>query len=179
MRYTLKAPCPLCKKEIEYTYQTEDIPYFPEILITSGLCDCGFRHTDTMITGGGEPVRWKVMVDTPEDLSIRVVRSTSGIISIPELGVVIEPGPACEGFVSNVEGVLWRVMEAVEGVISWAEGEDLSRAREIQKRIQQSIEGELPFTLVIEDPCGNSAILSRNAIKEPYKPEEEIPQADL
>jgi zinc finger protein len=163
----------LCKEEIEYTYQTEDIPYFPEILISSALCDCGFRHTDTMITGGGEPVRWKVGVNSAEDLGIRVVRSTSGIINIPELGVTIEPGPVCEGFVSNVEGVLWRVMEAVESVISWAEGKDLTRAREIQSKIHQALEGEVPFTLVIEDPCGNSAILARHAIRETYQPEEE------
>ncbi|MDD1678077.1 MAG: ZPR1 zinc finger domain-containing protein [Methanomicrobiales archaeon] len=172
MRYTLRAPCPLCKKDIEYTYQTEDIPYFPEILITSALCDCGFRHTDTMITGGGEPLRWRVPVRSAEDLAIRVVRSTSGIMSIPELGVTIEPGPACEGFVSNVEGVLWRVMEAVESVISWAEGEDIPRAREIQEKINQALEGGIPFTLVIEDPCGNSAIISKAASKEPYQPEE-------
>jgi zinc finger protein len=176
LRYTLRAPCPLCKKEIEYTYQTEDIPYFPEILISSALCDCGFRHTDTMITEEGEPVRWKIAVNAPEDLAIRVVRSTSGIINIPELGVTVEPGPACEGFVSNVEGVLWRVMEAVESVISWAEGEDMSRAQEIQKKIQQAIEGDIPFTLVLEDPCGNSAILSKEATREPYNPEEETTQ---
>jgi zinc finger protein len=126
-----------------------------------------------MITGAGEPARWSVGVNGAEDLAIRVVRSTAGIISIPELGVTIEPGPACEGFVSNVEGVLWRVMEAVESVISWADGEDLSRAQEIQKTIQRALEGSVPFTLVLEDPCGNSAILSKGATKEHYEPEEE------
>jgi zinc finger protein len=178
LRYTLRAPCPLCKTEIEYTYQTEDIPYFPEILISSALCNCGFRHTDTMITGGGEPARWKVAVNSSDDLAIRVVRSTSGIINIPELGVTIEPGPACEGFVSNVEGVLCRVMEAVESVISWAEGDDLARAWEIQKKIHQAMEGGAPFTLVIEDPCGNSAILSKSATREDYTPEDESPEEE-
>jgi zinc finger protein len=179
LRYILRAPCPLCKKEIEYTYQTEDIPYFPEILISSALCDCGFRHTDSLITGEGAPVRWKVAVTSSDDLSIRVVRSTGGIINIPELGVTVEPGPACEGFVSNVEGVLWRVMEAVESVLSWAEGEDLTRAQEIQKKIHQALEGSVPFTLVLEDPCGNSAILSKSAIKETYEPEEEPGEEEL
>jgi zinc finger protein len=178
LRYTLKAPCPLCKNEIEYTYQTEDIPYFPEILITTGLCECGFRHTDTMITGGGEPLRWRAPVSSSEDLAIRVVRSTSGIINIPELGVTVEPGPACEGFISNVEGVLWRVMEAVESVISWSEGEDLTRALDIKKKIQHALDGELPFTLLLEDPCGNSAIVSPSAEKERYEPEDENPEKE-
>jgi zinc finger protein len=126
-----------------------------------------------MITGEGEPVRWKVPISSSEDLSIRVVRSTSGIIDIPELGVTVEPGPACEGFVSNVEGILSRVMEAVESVISWAEGDDLARALEVRKKIFQAMEGDLPFTLVIEDPCGNSAILDTSAAKERYEPEED------
>jgi ZPR1-related zinc finger protein len=171
LRYTLKAPCPLCNNEIEYSYQTEDIPYFSEILISSALCDCGFRHTDTMITGGGEPVRWRVSIQSPEDLSIRVIRSTGGIIQIPEFGVTIEPGPACEGFVSNVEGVLWRVMEAVESIMSWAEGGDRERAQAIRNTVQQAIDGEIPFTLVIEDPCGNSAVISERATRETYQPE--------
>ncbi len=178
MRYTLRAPCPLCKKDIEYTYQTEDIPYFPEILISSALCECGFRHTDTMIMGGGEPVRWRVSVASPDDLAVRVIRSASGIIQVPELGVTIEPGPACEGFVSNVEGVLWRVMEAVESVLSWAEGEDLSRAQDIKKQIMQALDGGIPFTLIIEDPCGNSAIISEHATRESYEPEEQMVEED-
>jgi zinc finger protein len=159
----------LCKKEIEYTYQTEDIPYFPEILINSALCDCGFRHTDTMIMGEGEPVRWRMAIAAPEDLATRVIRSSSGIIEIPELGVTVEPGPVCEGFVSNVEGVLWRVLEAVESVLSWAEIEDLERAREIERKIHLAINGSLPFTLILDDPCGNSAIIGKTAIKEQYK----------
>jgi zinc finger protein len=125
-----------------------------------------------MITGGGEPVRWKVEVHSPEDLAIRVVRSTGGILRIPEIGVTIEPGPACEGFVSNVEGVLWRVMEAVESVLSWAEGEDLTRAREIQEMIYRALDAAVPFTLILEDPCGNSAILSTRATQERFEPEE-------
>ncbi|MDD1673738.1 MAG: ZPR1 zinc finger domain-containing protein [Methanomicrobiales archaeon] len=172
MRYTLKAPCPLCKNEIDYTYQIEDIPYFSEILITTALCDCGFRHTDTIITSEGEPTRWKMHITSSDDHATRVIRSSSGVIEIPELGVTIEPGPVCEGFVSNVEGVLWRVMEAVESVLSWAEGEDLTRALEVQKKIEAAIEGNIPFTLVLEDPCGNSAIISKNAEKERYIPSE-------
>ncbi|MDD1675610.1 MAG: ZPR1 zinc finger domain-containing protein [Methanomicrobiales archaeon] len=168
MRYTLRAPCPLCKKDIEYTYETEDIPYFSEILITTALCDCGFRHVDTLITGGGEPTRWKMPISSADDLAIRVIRSTSAVIKIPELGVTVEPGPACEGFISNVEGVLWRVMEAVEYVRSWSEGEDLARAIEIGKKIREALAGDLSFTLVLEDPCGNSAIIDKNAEKEGY-----------
>jgi zinc finger protein len=155
--------CPYCEREIQYLYQTENIPFFSEILIVSGRCECGYRHADTLILGGGEPARWEIRVGGPEDLNARVVRSASGTLRIPELGVEIDPGPACEGFVSNVEGVLERIEDVIAGVLSWAEGEERENALVLRTRIELAREGSLPFTLSLEDPTGNSAIVSEKA----------------
>jgi len=84
---------------------------------------------------------------------------------IPELGVEIDPGPACEGFVSNVEGVLARIDDVLAGVLTWAEGEERENAIALRTRIELAREGSLPFTLSIEDPTGNSAIVSEKARK--------------
>ena len=54
-------------------------------------------------------------------ISARVVRSTGARIEIPEFGVRIDPGPACEGFVSNVEGVLDRIGKVVKGAFGLGE----------------------------------------------------------
>ena len=43
----------------------------------------------------------------------------SAAIEIPELGVRIDPGPSCQGFVSNVEGVLDRIEQVVKGCLNW------------------------------------------------------------
>ena len=59
---------------------------------------------------------------------VRVVRSASARVEIPEIGVEIDPGPACEGFVSNVEGVIDRIDDVVSGVLTWAEGEERENA---------------------------------------------------
>jgi zinc finger protein len=157
--------CPYCEREIQYLYQTENIPYFSDILIVSGRCECGYRHADTLILGEAEPARWEIRVEGPEDLNARVVRSASGTLRIPELGVEIDPGPACEGFVSNVEGVLGRIDDVVAGVLTWAEGEERENALVLRTRIELAREGSLPFTLSIEDPTGNSAIVSGKARK--------------
>ena len=88
----------------------------------------------------------------------------NGIIRIPELGVRIDPGPACEGFVSNVEGVLNRVLSVVENLERWAESEEeRDRAQGILIQIAQIREGKLPATLIIDDFTGNSAIISDKA----------------
>jgi zinc finger protein len=157
--------CPYCEREIQYLYQTENIPYFSDILIVTGRCECGYRHADTLILTGGEPARWEYPVEGPEDLNARVVRSASGTVRIPELGVEIDPGPACEGYVSNVEGVLERIDDVLAGVLTWAEGEERENALALRTRIELAREGSLPFTLSIEDPTGNSAIVSEKARK--------------
>jgi zinc finger protein len=157
--------CPYCEREIQYLYQTENIPYFSDILIVSARCECGYRHADTMVLAGGEPARWEIRVEAPEDLMVRVVRSASARVEIPELGVEIDPGPACEGFVSNVEGVIDRIDDVVSGVLTWAEGEERENALVLRRRIELAREGSLLFTLSIEDPSGNSAIVSEKAKK--------------
>lgn len=163
MRYCLKSPCPVCQSEIEYKYQTEDIPFFSEILITSALCECGYRFTDTIILGEGEPVRWSIAVRSADDLNIRVVRSSCGTIRIPELGVTIEPGPACEACITNIEGILWKIRETVENIHRTAEGEERERADQVLTTIDRAFGGNLPFTFILEDPSGNSAIISDSA----------------
>ena len=77
---------------------------------------CGFRHSDTILLTQKEPVRYTLAVETIDDLDARVIRSSSGTIRVPELGVDIEPGFASESYISNVEGVLDRI----EGIVCFA-----------------------------------------------------------
>ena len=161
MRTVVPGPCPCCNTEIEYIYQTENIPYFSDILIISALCDsCGYKYVDTQLLKDNEPVRFELTVDSPEDLAIRVVRSMSASLEVPELGVRIDPGPACQGFVSNVEGVLDRIEQIVQGALIWGEEEEQKNARALLKKIKRVKDGSLPITLILEDRCGNSTIIS-------------------
>lgn len=174
MKQALSGPCPLCGTEIDYVYQTENIPFFSDILLICGLCeDCGFRLTDTMILTEREPVRFELPIKEADDLSARVIRSTSGRIEIPELGVSVDPGPACQGFVSNVEGVLVRVEGAIRTVLLSADDDERRSAMEGLERLADAKEGRIPFTLIIEDPSGNSAIISEKACRSPLPVSEE------
>ncbi|MFA5347796.1 MAG: ZPR1 zinc finger domain-containing protein [Methanoregula sp.] len=173
MRTVVPGPCPNCNTEIEYIYQTENIPYFSDILIVSALCgSCGYKYVDTQLLKNNGPVRFEVQVDKAEDLAIRVVRSMSASLEIPELGVRIDPGPACQGFVSNVEGVLDRIEQIVKGALIWGEEEEQENAQALLKKIDCVIDGSLAITLILEDPCGNSAIITEKAHESVYTPEE-------
>jgi len=165
VREVLPGPCPVCQAEIQYLYQTEEIPFFSEILIISTVCpSCGYRLADTQLLRNAEPSRWELRIEYPEDMMVRVIRSTNGAISIPELGVRIDPGPACEGFISNVEGVLVRVDGVLSNLRSWAwSDEERERIDNLKESIARIQEGLLPATLVIEDLSGNSAIIADRA----------------
>lgn len=165
MRTVLPGPCPVCQADIHYLYQTEEIPFFSEILIISTVCpSCGYRLADTQILKNAEPSRWELCIECPDDMMIRVIRSMNGAISIPELGIRIDPGPACEGFISNVEGVLNRVDAVLGSLHTWAETDDERRRIDsLRESIARVKEGELPATLVIEDLSGNSAIIADRA----------------
>jgi len=174
VKQALSGPCPLCGEEIDYIYQTENIPFFSDILMMCGLCEaCGFRLTDTMILTDRGPVRYEFDVLTIDDLSTRVARSTSATIEIPELGISISPGPACQGFVSNVEGVLARVEDAIRTTLLSADDDERQAALDGLETLANAKEGKVPFTLIIEDPSGNSAILSDKARIASFIPDEE------
>jgi zinc finger protein len=110
-----------------------------------------------------EPVHYEMAISTTDDIDARVVRSTSGTIRIPELGIDMEPGPASESFISNIEGVLDRVADILEMVVRWNEDDKTPRAKELLSNIEKIKAGEFGITVIIEDPLGNSAIISEKA----------------
>ena len=166
MQKIVPGPCPSCSKEIEYRYQTEDIPYFSDILIISANCPhCGYRYVDTQLLKSSEPSKHTLSVTGSGDLATRVIRSMTASIAIPELGVEIDPGPACTGFVTNVEGVLDRIGNVVEATCRWNDGEAKEKACALLEKIAQAREGKFPFTIILSDPSGNSAIISEKAEK--------------
>jgi len=119
-------------------------------------------------------MRFTLGVESPEDLDIRVIRSISGTIRIPELGINIEPGPASESYVSNVEGVLCRIEDVVGMVTRWDDEPpgSIERAHEILESLRQVRLGELGITIIVEDPLGNSAIISDKASIDILTPEQ-------
>jgi len=144
-----------------------DLPYFGEALQTTVVCQsCSFRHPDLLLTREAQPARYELSVAGPHDLSARVVRSASGTIRVPELRATIEPGPRAEAFVSNAEGVLRRLRDIADFGVRASETPAARRTAErIVATIDAMIAGGRPFTLIIEDPTGNSAILHARARK--------------
>jgi zinc finger protein len=173
VRQEIKGNCPACGEEVDYIYETEHIPYFSDILIITCSCPlCGYRFSDVQSLTSNEPVRYEFRVEYEEDLMVRVVRSTQGQIIIPELGVEISPGPACDGFISNVEGILMRIDKVLDGAVIDGDEEQRKNAFELKEKMALIGCGQFPITLIIIDPMGNSLIDSPRVKKETYTPDQ-------
>jgi zinc finger protein len=105
-------------------------------------------------------------VASKTDLFTRVVRSSTSTLSIPELDLLVEPGRALDGYVTNVEGVLRRLLEIVKTMERDLDDdiERQMRAKEISDRLVRIISGDFSkddeLTLILEDPKGNGLMVS-------------------
>ena len=168
--------CPACGVEgIATSIMKEiEIPHFGKVLETTIQCEkCGFKHSDIISLEQNDPAKYTLHI-SKETLSIRVVRSQSATVSIPEIGVKVEPGPKSEGYVTNVEGILTRFESAVKKALQLFEDENSQKnAKKTLKKIQELIQGNGNATLIIDDPFGQSNIVSDDVIISEI-PEEEL-----
>lgn len=172
--FVTRTHCPLCHKEIIMNWERDEIPYFGDVMYITACCDCSFRFTDTMILSQKEPVRYELVIEGSEDLYAKVVRSTSGTIKVPELGIVVEPGSISESYITNIEGVLDRILGVVISATKWVsdEPEKYERGLRLQEMIHEAVDGKRKLTVIIEDPLGNSAIISEKAVSSKLTPEQ-------
>ena len=154
--------CPVCgAAELQVNSVLYTVPFFNQIAMFTMRCpNCHFSHNDVFTTEQRKPARWTLRVDNPRLLRVRVIRSSSGTIRLPDFGIDIEPGPQAESFITNVEGVLLRTRPVVETAINFAERpEEKARGAEVLAMIDRAINGDTDFTIMIEDPAGVSGIL--------------------
>ncbi len=165
--FETRVKCPSCGHDElvveDYLYE---IPYIGKIVLSTGRCRrCGYRFNDVRAAEAKDPRLLKLRVETPDDLNVLVVRASTASIEIPELGLLMEPGPASQGFITTVEGVLERFREVLE-LLCREDGEEC-RAR--LEELEKAKRGEKPFTLVIRDPEGVSVIASPKVVEEPLR----------
>ena len=169
-----KQKCPVCFKDnATLTEEETEIPYFGKVFVFSLKCEnkeCNYHMSDVECEEAKEPSRYTIEVNSDKDMCIRVVKCSSGVVKIPQLKVSIEPGLASIGYVTNIEGVLERVKKIVEDERDVTEDDDVKdNAKKLLKKIWKIKLGDMPIKIIIEDPTGNSAIISDKAKIEKLK----------
>jgi len=158
--------CPVClKKTLTLTEDEMDIPYFGKTYIFAMKCKCGYAQSDIEAEEKKEPCRIEFTVENKKDLAVRVVKSSEATVKIPQLKMDVTPGVASEGYVSNVEGLLVRFKKILENERDNAEDDDIrKKAKNLLKKLWKVELGEESLKILIEDPSGNSAIISEKAV---------------
>lgn len=157
--------CPFCKKnELTLMEDRREIPFFGPVYLYSMTCEaCKFHKADVEAESTQDPVKYTLDIESEEDMKIRVVKSSQATIKIPRIAT-ITPGPASNGYVTNVEGVLNRLLNEIKDAKDNAEeDEERKKAKRLIKKLQRVIWGQEKLRMTIEDPSGNSAIISERA----------------
>jgi len=175
MADTLKGEtCPIClEKKLTLTEDEMDIPFFGKTFVFSMHCDaCAFHKADIEAAEMKDPCKVTFIIEKEEDMNVRVIKSSEATIKVPQLHMTVTPGPASEGFISNIEGLLNRFEKVIEDEKEASEEDEAkTTAKNLLKKIRKVKWGEIPLKIVIEDPSGNSAIISERTLVEKLKAE--------
>jgi zinc finger protein len=124
---------------------------------------CHYHKADVESDEDNGPVKYTLEVSSEDDLKIRIIKASTATVKIPHVGS-IEPGEAASGYVTNVEGIINRLKKQVE--ILKEEAEDKSeqkKAKNILKKLTKALWGQEKIKIILDDPKGNSAIVSEKA----------------
>ena len=178
----ISLPCPVCKEEGEVNMMThiDEIPYFGEHTQVTIMCNsCGWRQSDFIPAEGKKPGGCSLIINKPEHIRSRVVRSSSCTVRIKELDLEVKPGSSSTGYVSNVEGVIDRFMDVIVMVTrqAYVEDSDMSNIKTLEKMHTTLLELKedpipTPVTLEFLDPNGHSQILHEDAVMRELLPNE-------
>lgn len=159
--------CPFChEKKLVLREMERDIPYFGLVYLFSMDCSgCKYHKADIEVAENHGPVKYTLEIDSEEDMKIRVVKASTATIKLPHVGS-IEPGEASSGYVTNVEGILSRLKKQVEIIRDESEEKtDVKKAKNIIKKLTRVMWGQDKIKMILEDPNGNSSIISDKAVK--------------
>lgn len=166
--------CPDCNALCDTNMKVTQIPFFKDVVIMATICDsCGHKTNEVKSGGGIEEKGRKITlrVTDPSDMSRDVLKSETCDINIPELDFEMGGG-ALGGRFTTLEGLLNSVLDQIisnplwgggggtlEGTLAGGDGAapDLAaRMAVFREKLSDLRSGDKAFTLILDDPTGNS-----------------------
>lgn len=162
---TFAATCSSCYKPCETHMKTVNIPHFKDVIIMSTVCDhCGYKSNEVK-TGGAIPEKGRrttLKVTDPEDLARDILKSETCGLIIPELNLDLTPG-TLGGRFTTIEGLLTQVLEELNSRVYTQSSDSMDEETKTRwttffARLQDAIDGNIPFTIIMEDPLAASYV---------------------
>lgn len=144
------------------------IPFYKEVVLMSFSCPhCGLQNNE--IQSGAEikpkAIKLKLVVEDANDLNRRIVKTDYTTVRIEELDFEI-PAKSQKGEVTTVEGIIDRVVNGLTQDQDKRRIDHPDVATQIDafvEKLQDLKKLEKPFTLIIDDLCGDAHIENPNA----------------
>ncbi|OVA05104.1 zinc finger protein [Macleaya cordata] len=141
------------------------IPHFREVVLMAFECPhCHERNNEVQFAGQLQPrgccYSLKIPSGDRKMLNRQVVKSDSASIKIPELDFEI-PTEAQRGTLSTVEGILLRAVDELQALQDERKRVDPETAEALDRflmKLKSCAIGDVSFTLILDDPAGNSFI---------------------
>ena len=139
------------------------IPHFQEVVVTAFECPhCGYRNNElqSASTLADKGMKITCLVTSKSDLNRQIVRTEYSSLQIPELDLEL-PASMKKSYLSTIEGVLRNT------VLDLNDGQEHRKTEfpevhkkisEIISKIESFLEKPTKFTVIIDDPSGNSYI---------------------
>jgi len=155
--------CPACgKKKLELKEEDKDVNGFGKVYVMSMNCeDCDFSKCDIESEEEKDGSSQTITIDSEKDMKIGIIRSSSGTVKVPQIRMKIDAGENSEGFITDVAGLIGKFEGIVEKERDSAEDPSAKKsAKNLLKKLWKIKLGDVPVKITIEDPTGNSAIIS-------------------
>lgn len=162
--------CPSCEEGIiNIIKNVYDLPDGDKMLILKFVCNiCNFQKSDIIpLSTNTQPGIMTLKVSSEEDLKSKIYRSPAGKLEIPELDLIVEPGPRADFYFTNIEGILYRFESAVLIYRNNLDENDAEKSEidDLLDNLKKAMEGKFNFTLKITDTLGGSYIIPKNKSK--------------
>jgi zinc finger protein len=170
---TMMIKCPACNNNtLRITDYLYDMPRVGKVILTVGKCSrCNYKFNDIRLAEARGPRKIVFRIENTDDVDVLVIKASSASVIIKEIGLKMLPGPASQGFISTIEGVLQRFKEAVE-IACKSPDANQSKCKQLISLLDRAREGKEKLTIIVVDPEGVSAIESPKARVEEVTREE-------
>ncbi|KAH7823952.1 putative zinc finger protein [Monocercomonoides exilis] len=166
----LESYCVACGENGVTSLLTRTIPFFRDVILAAFYCPhCGFRSSDLQSMSFSERgCRFELSVTDSEDFDREVIRTEYATVSIPELDFEVPANTGRKGDINTVEGIVRSIAEQLEELQPLRRIQQPEVAAQLDafiEKVKNLLERKTPFTLIIDDPSGNSFVQNPQAPK--------------
>ncbi|XP_006823818.1 zinc finger protein ZPR1-like [Saccoglossus kowalevskii] len=155
--------CTECNSPTKTNMKVVPIPNFKEVVIMATVCDkCGYKTSEVKSGSGIEEKGKKISLKITDisDMSRDLLKSDTCMVSIPELEMETMMGTLGSKF-TTIEGLLEDIKTQLKTdnplVVGDSVGSENKQKMEIfLNKLDKVIGCELPATIILDDPAGNS-----------------------